>query len=216
MRPETLNQCECEEQQPRFWPAVWSSTRPIIRWLALALVLEVFLQRLVSDAWVAYLFGTYAGSSIPLAVVVGAPMYLDGYAALPLVSGVDGQGYELRRSPRANDLRCGGQFLFRGGGRRPCTRPRVHPVRCLGDVRRLPGRLHGQLAPLNPYCFGGLRLTRESEKQLVSGLLTTVQLIQSCGTSHVRTASEMSPSGSPTQHPEIRLPSAAPATGSRR
>ena len=42
MRPETLAQYECEEEeQPRFWPAVWDSTRPMIKWLALALVLEV-------------------------------------------------------------------------------------------------------------------------------------------------------------------------------
>ena len=92
MRPETLEQCECEEEQPRFWPAVWSSARPIIRWLALALVLEVFLHRLVSDEWVVSLFGTDAGASVPLAVVVGAPMYLDGYAALPLVSGLMDKG----------------------------------------------------------------------------------------------------------------------------
>ena len=92
MRPETLKQYDCEEEQPRFWPSVWSSTRPMIQWLALALVLEVFLQRLVSDAWVASLFGTDAGSSVPLAAVVGAPMYLDGYAALPLVSGLMDKG----------------------------------------------------------------------------------------------------------------------------
>ena len=92
MRPETLKQYECEVEQPRFWPAVWGSARPIIRWLALALVLEVFLHRLVSDEWVVSLFGTDAGASVPLAVVVGAPMYLDGYAALPLVSGLMDKG----------------------------------------------------------------------------------------------------------------------------
>ena len=39
---------------------------------------------------------------------------------------VDGQRYELWGRPRAHDLRCSGQFLFRGGGRRPCARPRLH------------------------------------------------------------------------------------------
>lgn len=92
MRPETLKQYECEDEQPSFWQTVWSSARPIIRWLVLALVLEVFLRRLVSDAWVASLFGADAGASVPLAVAVGAPMYLDGYAALPLVSGLMDQG----------------------------------------------------------------------------------------------------------------------------
>ncbi len=34
------------------------------------------------------LFGSEAGASVPLAVVIGAPMYLDGYASLPLVRGL--------------------------------------------------------------------------------------------------------------------------------
>ena len=63
-----------------------------MRWLALALVLEVFLQRLVPDAWIVSLFSDDAGASIPLAVIVGAPMYLDGYAALPLVRGLMDKG----------------------------------------------------------------------------------------------------------------------------
>ena len=93
MRPEVLEQYDCEDEQPRFWPAVWDSTRPMLRWLALALVLEVFLQRLVPDAWVTSLFGADAGlSSVPLAAIAGAPMYLDGYAALPLVSGLMDKG----------------------------------------------------------------------------------------------------------------------------
>ena len=39
------------------------------------------------DAWVAALFSDDAGASIPLAAIVGGPMYRDGYAALPLVRG---------------------------------------------------------------------------------------------------------------------------------
>ena len=87
MRPGALAQFECEEDA-RFWPAVWNSARPIIRWLALALVLEIFLKRVVPDTWIMSLFGSDAGASVPLAVLVGAPMYLDGYAALPLVRGL--------------------------------------------------------------------------------------------------------------------------------
>ena len=51
------------------------SIRLVLRWLALALVLEVFLQRLVPDDWIASLFSDDAAASIPLAVIVGAPMY---------------------------------------------------------------------------------------------------------------------------------------------
>ena len=88
MRPDVVKQFECEEDEARFWPTVWGSARPIMQWLVLALVLEVFLRRLVSDTWIMSLFGSEAGTSVPLAVFVGAPMYLDGYAALPLVRGL--------------------------------------------------------------------------------------------------------------------------------
>ena len=87
MRPEVLNQYQCEEDA-RFWPAVWGSARPIMQWLALAMALEVFVKRLAPEAWIMSLFGSEAGASVPLAVFVGAPMYLDGYAALPLVRGL--------------------------------------------------------------------------------------------------------------------------------
>ena len=92
LRPGTAEQYDCETDQPRFWPSVWSSTRPMIQWLALALVLEVFLQRLVPETWVTSLFGADTASSVLLATVVGAPLYLDGYAALPLVSGLMDKG----------------------------------------------------------------------------------------------------------------------------
>ena len=92
MRLSALEQHGCGTGSARFWPEVRDSTRMVLRWLALALVLEVFLQRLVPDAWIVSLFSDDAGASIPLAVLVGAPMYLDGYAALPLVRGLMEKG----------------------------------------------------------------------------------------------------------------------------
>ena len=92
MRLEALEQHCREGGSVRFWPEVRGSIRLVLRWLALALVLEVFLQRLVPDDWIASLFSDDAAASIPLAVVVGAPMYLDGYAALPLVRGLMEKG----------------------------------------------------------------------------------------------------------------------------
>ena len=89
MRTEALEQYgSCEADRSHFWPEVMSNTRLALRWLALALVLEVFLQRLVPDEWIMSLFGNETGASVPLAVIVGAPMYLDGYASLPLVRGL--------------------------------------------------------------------------------------------------------------------------------
>lgn len=60
--------------------------RLIARWLALALVLEVFVQRHVPPEAIEPWLGSGA-LAMPLAVAVGAPLYLDGYAALPLVRG---------------------------------------------------------------------------------------------------------------------------------
>ncbi len=89
MRADALEQCDTSEVgRSQFWPEVVSNSRLVLRWLALALVLEVFLQRLVPGEWIMSLFGSDTGASVPLAVIVGAPMYLDGYAALPLVRGL--------------------------------------------------------------------------------------------------------------------------------
>jgi len=65
-----------------------ASLRLAVRWLALALAVEVLVQRLVPAQWVAALFRDGQAGSIPLAALVGAPLYLDGYAALPLVRGL--------------------------------------------------------------------------------------------------------------------------------
>ena len=92
MRLESLDLYCCDGGTVRFWPEVWSSTRLVLRWLVLALVLEVYLQRMVPEDWIVSLFSDGASTSIPLAVLVGAPMYLDGYAALPLVRGLMEKG----------------------------------------------------------------------------------------------------------------------------
>lgn len=88
MRTGPLEDAGCSDEPPGFWHEAWHSTRLVLRWLALALVLEVLLQRHVPDAWIAGLFGADTPFAVPLAAVVGAPLYLDGYAALPLVRGL--------------------------------------------------------------------------------------------------------------------------------
>lgn len=88
MRTGVLEETGCKDDMTGFWHEAWNSTRLVLRWLALALVLEVLLQRHVPDAWIAGLFGADTPLAIPLAAIVGAPLYLDGYAALPLVRGL--------------------------------------------------------------------------------------------------------------------------------
>jgi len=88
LRTEPLQSAGCQATVSGFWHEVWSSTRLVARWLALALVLEVLIQRHVPQEWIAGLFAEDRWFAVPLAAVVGAPLYLDRFAALPLVRGL--------------------------------------------------------------------------------------------------------------------------------
>ncbi|AZO08818.1 MULTISPECIES: permease [unclassified Mesorhizobium] len=74
-----------------------STTRTVVLCLTFAFSAEFLLRDfLPSDALAAYV-GVNSSYAIPLAVLVGAPMYLDGLAALPLVQGL----LDLGMSPGA-------------------------------------------------------------------------------------------------------------------
>jgi uncharacterized protein len=62
------------------------------KWLTLAFVLESLMVRYVPAEWVAQWVGDTSGWSVVIAALVGVPAYLNGYAALPLVGGLIGQG----------------------------------------------------------------------------------------------------------------------------
>ncbi|MGK6317129.1 permease [Neorhizobium sp. DT-125] len=83
-----------------------SMTRLIVVCLSFAFSAEYLLRDLLPP----HLLATYVGDDsiygVPLAVLVGAPMYLDGYAALPLVRGLR----DLGMSPGAAMA-----FLVSGG-----------------------------------------------------------------------------------------------------
>ncbi len=79
-----------EEQARRdtFWREALKTFLFLLKWLSLAYLLESLLL-----AWVpAEQFAAYAGSgsvgSILLAALIGVPLYLNGYAAIPLISGM--------------------------------------------------------------------------------------------------------------------------------
>lgn len=80
------------------------------RLIALCLTFAFAAEFLLRDLLPPHLLATYVGEdsiyAIPLAVMVGAPMYLDGYAALPLVRGL----LDLGMSPGAAMA-----FLVSGG-----------------------------------------------------------------------------------------------------
>lgn len=64
------------------------AARLIVKWLAVAFLLEGILRQVLPPELVAEVVGQDNAWAIPLAVALGAPIYLDGYAALPLVRGL--------------------------------------------------------------------------------------------------------------------------------
>ena len=58
------------------------------KWLTLAFLLESLMLAYISSDWIVSYVGTDNPFAIPLAAFVGAPSYLNGYAAIPLVSGL--------------------------------------------------------------------------------------------------------------------------------
>jgi len=58
------------------------------KWLTLAFFLESLMIAYVSSDWIVAYVGSENAFAIPLAALVGAPSYLNGYAAIPLVSGL--------------------------------------------------------------------------------------------------------------------------------
>lgn len=82
----------------RFWSQAdrlrifWNETRTagwfLTRWLAFAFVLESLMVAYLPGETVITWLGDGNPLAIPLAVIVGVPAYLNGYAAIPLVGGL--------------------------------------------------------------------------------------------------------------------------------
>jgi len=96
MRSDALMQAGCDAgTSPGLVAEIWANVRLVARWLALAVVLEVLVQHVVPNDWIRQVIGSGNVASIPLAAIVGAPLYLDGYAALPLVRGLVAMGMDV-------------------------------------------------------------------------------------------------------------------------
>ncbi len=64
----------------------------LIKWLTLAYLFEALMLRFVPAEWIAGFLGGDGLGTIILGAFVGAPAYLNGYAAAPLVQGLIEQG----------------------------------------------------------------------------------------------------------------------------
>ena len=65
------------------------------KWLAFAYVMEALLVTYVPASFIAQFVGGDGLAPIAIAAAVGAPAYLNGYAAIPLVSGLIDQGMSV-------------------------------------------------------------------------------------------------------------------------
>ena len=80
------------ERRKRFWRETKAIMRLILICLIPAFAAEYWLNEFLHPESLSVYVGDDAWWAIPLAVVVGAPAYLDGYAALPLTRGLIDHG----------------------------------------------------------------------------------------------------------------------------
>tara|TARA_Y100000588_G_scaffold380586_1_gene464751 strand:- start:2553 stop:3608 length:1056 start_codon:yes stop_codon:yes gene_type:complete len=71
-----------------FWKEGLSSGWFLTRWLTLAFLLESLMIAYIPAQNIALLLGADAWWAIPASVILGVPAYLNGYAAIPTISGL--------------------------------------------------------------------------------------------------------------------------------
>ncbi|MEP1535548.1 MAG: permease [Paracoccaceae bacterium] len=91
-KPPVWKFWEDEDRRAKFAREVIATTMFLAKWLTLAFVLESLMIAFVPADLVAQAVGGDGVGSILTATLVGVPAYLNGYAALPLVSGLVEQG----------------------------------------------------------------------------------------------------------------------------
>jgi uncharacterized membrane protein YraQ (UPF0718 family) len=76
----------------KFAREAWKTTLFLGQWLTLAFAIESLMLAFVPAEWIAGALGGEGLLPIATATLVGVPAYLNGYAALPVVAGLIGQG----------------------------------------------------------------------------------------------------------------------------
>jgi uncharacterized membrane protein YraQ (UPF0718 family) len=75
-----------------FGSTSWSLAKLVALWLSAAFVAEYFLKLYLPEDVLSPFVGRDSFFAVPIAAIIGAPLYLDGYAALPLVRGLIDRG----------------------------------------------------------------------------------------------------------------------------
>lgn len=79
-------------QRSRFLVEAVSTFAMVLRWLTLALTIEALVRTSFGEAGYSILSTVDSLWAVPLAVMVGGPLYIEGYAALPLLRGLIDMG----------------------------------------------------------------------------------------------------------------------------
>ena len=80
------------ERLALFRESALSLAKLVLFWLSAAFVAEYFLKLYLPEDFLSDFVGRDNPLSVPVAAIVGAPLYLDGYAALPFVRGLMDKG----------------------------------------------------------------------------------------------------------------------------
>jgi uncharacterized membrane protein YraQ (UPF0718 family) len=94
--------CEATDVSWRFWQdpervalfreTAWDMAKLVVLWLSAAFVAEYFLKLYLPEDSLSAFVGRDNPLAVPVAAIVGTPLYLDGYAALPFVRGLMDRG----------------------------------------------------------------------------------------------------------------------------
>ncbi|NYS76358.1 MULTISPECIES: permease [Halomonadaceae] len=83
----------CDSSAPsRFIDEAKATFSMVVRWLAFALTLEAMVRAHLGETGFSILTTVDSAWAVPLAVAVGGPLYIEGYAALPLLRGLIDMG----------------------------------------------------------------------------------------------------------------------------
>lgn len=86
----------CSWERPSFRQRLiketWAATRLVVQFMALAFLLEALIMLFVPEAWIVGLLGEQNRWAVPLAALLGVPVYTSNLTALPLIGGLLAQG----------------------------------------------------------------------------------------------------------------------------
>jgi uncharacterized membrane protein YraQ (UPF0718 family) len=80
------------ERVALFKATCWSMAKLVVLFLSVAFVAEYYLKLYLPEDALSGFVGRDNPLAVPIAAIVGAPLYLDGYAALPFVRGLIDRG----------------------------------------------------------------------------------------------------------------------------